>query len=224
MPSLIRLLVVLGLLGGFAYGAHFCARHHGRAEAARDHRHDPAGQARQAALTSRMMARAAQLPTPGWSTLFLDMLASERGAAANTLAAYRRDLDDFAGHLAGAGGASPEAARSDDLRGLSGRSVAAGLQGHLGGAPALGDPPALPLPLRRRPSHGRSGRGAGRPEARAGPAQDPLGGRGRHACWRPPARRCRRGRHARRSSGCAPRGSTACWRFSMPPACASPNW
>ena len=29
--------------------------------------------------------------------LFLDMLAAERGAAANTLAAYRRDLDDFAG-------------------------------------------------------------------------------------------------------------------------------
>ena len=27
--------------------------------------------------------------------LFLDMLASERGAAANTLAAYRRDLDQF---------------------------------------------------------------------------------------------------------------------------------
>ena len=31
--------------------------------------------------------------------LFLDMLAAERGAAANTLAAYRRDLDDFAVHL-----------------------------------------------------------------------------------------------------------------------------
>ena len=38
---------------------HFCACHHGRAEAARDHRHDPAGQARQAALTPGMMARAA---------------------------------------------------------------------------------------------------------------------------------------------------------------------
>jgi integrase/recombinase XerD len=35
--------------------------------------------------------------------LFLDMLAAERGAAPNTLAAYRRDLDDFARHLAGDG-------------------------------------------------------------------------------------------------------------------------
>lgn len=31
---------------------------------------------------------------------FLDMLASERGAAANTLQAYRRDLSDFAAYLA----------------------------------------------------------------------------------------------------------------------------
>ena len=31
---------------------------------------------------------------------YLDMLAAERGAAANTLAAYRRDLDDYLAHLA----------------------------------------------------------------------------------------------------------------------------
>jgi integrase/recombinase XerD len=47
--------------------------------------------------------------------LFLDMLAAERGAAANTLAAYRRDLEDFAVHLAEAGG-SVARASSDDLR------------------------------------------------------------------------------------------------------------
>jgi integrase/recombinase XerD len=35
--------------------------------------------------------------------LFLDMLAAERGAQSNTLSAYRRDLADFASHLAGAG-------------------------------------------------------------------------------------------------------------------------
>ncbi|MBK9081526.1 MAG: site-specific tyrosine recombinase XerD [Rhizobiales bacterium] len=34
---------------------------------------------------------------------FLESLSAERGAAANTLAAYRRDLDDYAGFLAGAG-------------------------------------------------------------------------------------------------------------------------
>jgi integrase/recombinase XerD len=33
--------------------------------------------------------------------LFLDMLAAERGAGANTLEAYTRDLDDLAHHLAG---------------------------------------------------------------------------------------------------------------------------
>ena len=48
--------------------------------------------------------------------LFLDMLAAERGAAANTLAAYRRDLDDFAGYLAGSAGGIARA-ESDELRG-----------------------------------------------------------------------------------------------------------
>jgi integrase/recombinase XerD len=55
---------------------------------------------------------------------FLEMLAAERGASANTLAAYRRDLDDFrayAGPLAGASAA--------DLRlyiaGLAERGLAA---------------------------------------------------------------------------------------------------
>src|SRR5665213_2673697 len=33
--------------------------------------------------------------------LFLDMLAAEQGAGANTLEAYRRDLTDFSGFLAG---------------------------------------------------------------------------------------------------------------------------
>src|SRR6185503_19976062 len=35
--------------------------------------------------------------------LFLDMLAAERGAAQNTLAAYHRDLADFAAYLSGTG-------------------------------------------------------------------------------------------------------------------------
>jgi integrase/recombinase XerD len=35
--------------------------------------------------------------------LFLDMMAAERGAAVNTLAAYRRDLEDYAGWLAAKG-------------------------------------------------------------------------------------------------------------------------
>jgi integrase/recombinase XerD len=47
--------------------------------------------------------------------LYLDMLAAERGAGANTLAAYGRDLADFAGHLAGAG-RSVAIAETEDLR------------------------------------------------------------------------------------------------------------
>lgn len=48
--------------------------------------------------------------------LFLDMLAAERGAGANTLDAYRRDLDDLSDHLA-ARGASLARAGTEDLRG-----------------------------------------------------------------------------------------------------------
>ena len=38
---------------------------------------------------------------PATLEAFLEMMSAERGAAANTLAAYRRDLDDYAGFLAG---------------------------------------------------------------------------------------------------------------------------
>ena len=34
---------------------------------------------------------------------FLEMMAAERGAAANTLQAYRRDLEAYAEHVAGRG-------------------------------------------------------------------------------------------------------------------------
>ncbi len=48
--------------------------------------------------------------------LYLDMLAAERGAARNTLDAYRRDLNDFAGYLRGRRHTVAVAA-SDDIRG-----------------------------------------------------------------------------------------------------------
>ncbi|CAO4167365.1 Tyrosine recombinase XerD [Methylorubrum populi] len=47
--------------------------------------------------------------------LFLDMLAAERGAAANTLAAYRRDLDDYCGYLAQEG-LVPDEAEAEHVR------------------------------------------------------------------------------------------------------------
>jgi len=49
--------------------------------------------------------------------LFLDMQAAERGAGANTLAAYRNDLEDLSAHLR-AHGRSIAAAGTDDLRGF----------------------------------------------------------------------------------------------------------
>ncbi|MCB1486255.1 MAG: tyrosine-type recombinase/integrase, partial [Bauldia sp.] len=63
---------------------------------------------------------------------FLEMMSAERGAAANTLAAYRRDLDDYAGYLGRNGSglerAGPEQIRRYlgdlDARGMSAPTVA----------------------------------------------------------------------------------------------------
>ena len=59
---------------------------------------------------------------------FLDMLSAERGAAANTLDAYRRDLADYLGHLERAGGLALTA-RPEQLSGflavLAGQGLAA---------------------------------------------------------------------------------------------------
>jgi integrase/recombinase XerD len=54
-------------------------------------------------------------PTARLTELFLDMLAAERGAAANTLTAYRRDLEDYAAYLAEIG-SEPGAARAGTIR------------------------------------------------------------------------------------------------------------
>jgi len=58
--------------------------------------------------------------------LFLDMLAAERGARPNTLAAYRSDLDEFSGFIAAAG-TTISAASSDDIRGYLGDLARRGL-------------------------------------------------------------------------------------------------
>ena len=57
--------------------------------------------------------------------LYLDMLAAERGAAANTLDAYRRDLEDFSGDL-GRHGGMIATANSDAIRDHLGRLTARG--------------------------------------------------------------------------------------------------
>jgi integrase/recombinase XerD len=74
------------------------------------------------------MARSTAASDRRLAELFLDMLAAERGAAANTLAAYTRDLDDFSGHLR-ATRRSLASARGDDVRAylaaLAGRGFSA---------------------------------------------------------------------------------------------------
>jgi integrase/recombinase XerD len=59
--------------------------------------------------------------------LFLDMLAAERGARPNTLAAYRSDLDDFSDYLTSTGMSLSQAA-SDDIRGYLSDLARRGLQ------------------------------------------------------------------------------------------------
>jgi integrase/recombinase XerD len=61
------------------------------------------------------MARASRPPDERLISLYLDMLAAERGAGDNTIGAYRRDLDDLSAHLASLG-IGIETAGTDDLR------------------------------------------------------------------------------------------------------------
>lgn len=51
------------------------------------------------------------------ASLFLDMLAAERGASKNTLDAYRRDLEDYLAYLTEAG-AQPDNAAAATIRGF----------------------------------------------------------------------------------------------------------
>ena len=51
------------------------------------------------------------------ASLFLDMLAAERGASKNTLDAYRRDLDDYLAYLREAG-SEPDKAAAATVRGF----------------------------------------------------------------------------------------------------------
>ena len=82
----------------------------------------------------------------GHAESFLEMLAVERGAARNTLAAYRADLEDFAG-VAAAHGQSLAAADDACLRdylaglrqaGLSARTAARRAERRLTALPAQG--------------------------------------------------------------------------------------
>jgi len=70
---------------------------------------------------------ARKAPAPRLTELFLDMVASERGGAANTLAAYARDLDDLAAFLK-ARGRTVATAATPDLRAYLGGLAARGFR------------------------------------------------------------------------------------------------
>ena len=90
---------------------------------------------------------------------------AERGASANTLAAYRRDLADFAADLARRRQRSRRADSDDTARAISARLAKRGLQPPRwrGGCRRSASSIASST---RRPSRRRSGRGDRRPEAR----------------------------------------------------------
>jgi integrase/recombinase XerD len=75
----------------------------------------------------RRVARTEKLSDERLIALYLDMLAAERGAGKNTLAAYGRDLADFSAALSRAG-RSIATARTDDLRHYLGELSRRGLR------------------------------------------------------------------------------------------------
>ena len=77
--------------------------------------------------TARSNARTARQSDARLVALYLDMLAAERGAEKNTLAAYGRDLEDFSAHLKAAGGSIAKAS-TDDLRAYLGDLSRRGLR------------------------------------------------------------------------------------------------
>ena len=77
-------------------------------------------------IATRASAEVARHADQNLTALYLDMMAAERGAGTNTLAAYGRDLEDFSAYLKGAG-RSIARADTDDLRAYLGALSRRGL-------------------------------------------------------------------------------------------------
>jgi integrase/recombinase XerD len=80
---------------------------------------------------ARVTPRARQNSDDRLVALYLDMLAAERGAGKNTLAAYRRDLEDFSAYLTGRTAVTRRSiakANTDDLRAYLGELSRRGLR------------------------------------------------------------------------------------------------
>ena len=148
------------------------------------------------------------------------MLSAERGAAANMLAAYRRDLEDFSADLAKAGvaiaAADSEALRAHlqrlSKRGLAASSVARRLSAirqlyrFLYGEGHRGDDPAAVI---EGPKRGRA-----LPKVLSSVKQvDDLLAQSRGNMTADSV-----------ADRCVPRGSRACSKCSTQQDCASPSW
>ena len=152
------------------------------------------------------------------TALFLDMLAAERGAGKNTLAAYGRDLTDFGDYLAEVG-RGVATATTDDVRDYLGVLAKRGMQSTTVARRLLGDPSALPFSICGRAAQGRSCGGAGGSKARPNVAKNAFACRSdRLRASRDnsiPMRRC--------PCDCGQRGFLVLSNSSTPPVCASPN-
>ncbi len=78
------------------------------------------------AAAGSAMARTTKVSLARHVEAYLEMLVAERGVAANTLDAYRRDLRDFAA-FAAARGLAPEDSGTDDIRAFVAAQTVAGM-------------------------------------------------------------------------------------------------
>ena len=169
------------------------------------------------------MARRPRASNETLIELFLDMLAAERGAGgqhARRLSARPRRFLRAISSRSCVPSRPPTPTTCAPISG----GLGARLQGLVGGAAAVGDPPALSLPLRRRPSRRTIRPPCWKGPSAAGPAENPVGRPRSSGLLRDRAGGAWRREARRRSNGCAPRASPACSRCSTRPACACPNW
>ena len=102
MPSLFRFLIAVAVIGGLIYGGIFALANFVNPKPREITVTIPADQFMKdepMATQSRRPLRAQRRRQA--DALFLDMLAAEQGAGANTIAAYRRDLEDLSAFIGG---------------------------------------------------------------------------------------------------------------------------
>ena len=127
--------------------------------------------------------------------LFIDMLASERGAARNTLDAYRRDLGGLSRLPEGNWFARPTGPRPRHVRGFMASLEERGLKASVRGPPAVGGSPVPQASSTSRVTRRPTRPPRSRPRSGARAAESSVGRARSTACWRsrrkrPPARRC----------------------------------